>query len=100
MGSRNAPLFFEEDKMARLKCFFIALMRLFKTGKFFLHDYEGNYEAEDVIIVYDGETIRETDSYLHGLNEITAHALRISMKCKHCGHEEIGYIGVDGGRVN
>lgn len=85
--------------MKKLKCFLMSVLHLFKSGHFVRHNYEGEYEAEDVIIIYDGKTIRETDSYIHGLNEVTMNALKISMKCRYCGHEAYGYISKDGGRV-
>ena len=85
--------------MHNLKCFLKSLLRFFKTGKYWRHDYEGEYEAEDVIVVYDGKTVRETDSYAHGLHEVVTEALKIKMTCKNCGYEAIGYIGKNGGKV-
>ena len=86
--------------MKKFLCYLRTILDLIRKGKLEWHDYEGTYEPKEVIAIYNGYNVRESDSYAHGLNELAFDAIRIDMTCKRCGHKVIAYMTKKGRHIN
>ena len=70
----------------RIKCFTLAVINLFKNGRFVQHFYKEEKEEPAIIIATD-TNFRVSHNYQHELHEtVYPNATLIHCKCERCGH--------------